>query len=142
MCSRFGVAGRARVRDIRELVPPIVLRDEFPLSERASETALDARQSIHDVLHGVDDRLVVIVGPCSIHDYAAAIDYARRLAVLERELAEQLIIVMRVYFEKPRTTVGWKGLINDPRLDDSFPMNEDDARISGSGLRWRRCSAW
>ncbi len=114
----------ARVRDIRELVPPIVLRDEFPLSERARETALDARQSIHDVLHGLDDRLVVIVGPCSIHDYAAAIDYARRLAVLERELAEQLIIVMRVYFEKPRTTVGWKGLINDPRLDDSFHINE------------------
>ena len=76
------------------------------------------------MLHGADDRLLVVVGPCSIHDYDAAIDYATRLAALKRELADRLIIVMRVYFEKPRTTVGWKGLINDPRLDDSFRINE------------------
>jgi 3-deoxy-7-phosphoheptulonate synthase len=114
----------ARVRDIRELVSPLYVRREFPLSERASESALDARRAIHDVLHGTDDRLVVIVGPCSIHDYNAALDYATRLNSRKRELAEQLIIIMRVYFEKPRTTVGWKGLINDPRLDDSFQINE------------------
>ena len=76
------------------------------------------------MLHGADDRLLVVVGPCSIHDYDAAIDYATRLAALKRELAADLIVVMRVYFEKPRTTVGWKGLINDPRLDDSFRINE------------------
>ncbi len=76
------------------------------------------------MLHGADDRLLVVVGPCSIHDYDAAIDYATRLAALKQELADRLIIVMRVYFEKPRTTVGWKGLINDPRLDDSFRINE------------------
>ena len=84
----------------------------------------DARQAIHRVLHGADDRLLVVVGPCSIHDYDAAIDYATRLAAVKHELADRLIIVMRVYFEKPRTTVGWKGLINDPRLDDSFRINE------------------
>jgi 3-deoxy-7-phosphoheptulonate synthase len=114
----------ARVRDIRELVSPLYVRREFPLSERASESALDARLAIHNVLHGTDDRLIVIVGPCSIHDYNAALDYATRLASRKRELAGHLIIVMRVYFEKPRTTIGWKGLINDPRLDDSFQINE------------------
>jgi 3-deoxy-7-phosphoheptulonate synthase len=79
---------------------------------------------IHRVLHGADDRLLVVVGPCSIHDYDAAIDYATRLAAEKRELADDLVIVMRVYFEKPRTTVGWKGLINDPHLDDSYRINE------------------
>jgi 3-deoxy-7-phosphoheptulonate synthase len=87
-------------------------------------TTYEARAAIHRVLHGADDRLLVVVGPCSIHDYDAAIDYATRLASLKRELDDRLIVVMRVYFEKPRTTVGWKGLINDPRLDDSFRINE------------------
>ena len=113
-----------RIRDIMELAPPAHLLREFPASEVAARTTYEARQAIHRVLHGADDRLLVVVGPCSIHDYDAAIDYAARLAALKRELADQLIVVMRVYFEKPRTTVGWKGLINDPRLDDSFRINE------------------
>jgi 3-deoxy-7-phosphoheptulonate synthase len=100
-----------------------VLR-EFPASERAAATTFDARQAIHRVLHGADDRLLVVVGPCSIHDYDAAIDYATRLSSQKRELEADLVIVMRVYFEKPRTTVGWKGLINDPHLDDSYRINE------------------
>jgi 3-deoxy-7-phosphoheptulonate synthase len=113
-----------RIRDIMELAPPAHLLREFPASEVATRATYEARQAIHRVLHGADDRLLVVVGPCSIHDYDAAIDYATRLASLKRELADQLIVVMRVYFEKPRTTVGWKGLINDPRLDDSFRINE------------------
>ena len=113
-----------RIREMTELVPPAHLLREFPASERATTTTFDARNAIHRVLHGADDRLLVVVGPCSIHDYDAAIDYATRLATLKRELSDRLIIVMRVYFEKPRTTVGWKGLINDPRLDDSFRINE------------------
>src|SRR5512141_1482598 len=107
-----------------ELAPPAHLLREFPASERAANTTFEARQAIHRVLHGADDRLLVVVGPCSIHDYDAAIDYATRLAAVRRELDGDLIVVMRVYFEKPRTTVGWKGLINDPRLDDSFRINE------------------
>ncbi len=113
-----------RIREIMELAPPAHLLREFAVSERAATTTFEARAAIHRVLHGADDRLVVIVGPCSIHDYDAAIDYATRLAAVKHELANELIVVMRVYFEKPRTTVGWKGLINDPRLDDSFRINE------------------
>jgi len=113
-----------RITEISELSPPSHLLREFPASERAASTTFEARQSIHRVLHGADDRLFVVVGPCSIHDYDAAIDYATRLAALRTELADDLIVAMRVYFEKPRTTVGWKGLINDPRLDDSFRINE------------------
>jgi len=113
-----------RIREIMELAPPAHLLREFAVSDRAASTTFEARQAIHRVLHGADDRLVVVVGPCSIHDYDAAIDYATRLAALKRECAADLVIVMRVYFEKPRTTVGWKGLINDPRLDDSFRINE------------------
>jgi 3-deoxy-7-phosphoheptulonate synthase len=113
-----------RIRDIMELAPPAHLLREFPASDVATRTTYEARQAIHRVLHGADDRLLVVVGPCSIHDYDAAIDYATRLSAARRDLADELIIVMRVYFEKPRTTVGWKGLINDPRLDDSFRINE------------------
>jgi 3-deoxy-7-phosphoheptulonate synthase len=113
-----------RIRDIMELAPPAHLLREFPASAVAARATYDARAAIHRVLHGADDRLLVVVGPCSIHDYDAAIDYATRLAALKRELSDSLIVVMRVYFEKPRTTVGWKGLINDPRLDDSFRINE------------------
>ena len=108
-----------RIREIMELAPPAHLLREFPASERAATTTFEARQAIHRVLHGADDRLLVVVGPCSIHDYDAAIDYATRLSAQRRELAADLVVVMRVYFEKPRTTVGWKGLINDPHLDDS-----------------------
>ncbi|MEO5700390.1 MAG: 3-deoxy-7-phosphoheptulonate synthase AroG [Casimicrobiaceae bacterium] len=113
-----------RIQDISELAPPAHLLREFPASEPATTTTYGARQAIHRLLHGADDRLLVVVGPCSIHDYDAAIDYATRLAALKRELEPDLVVVMRVYFEKPRTTVGWKGLINDPRLDDSFRINE------------------
>ena len=113
-----------RIREIMELAPPAHLLREFPASERAATTTFDARLAIHRVLHGADDRLLVVVGPCSIHDYDAAIEYATLLSAKKRELAADLVIVMRVYFEKPRTTVGWKGLINDPHLDDSYRINE------------------
>ncbi len=113
-----------RITEITELAPPSHLLRELPLSERAATTTYDARQAIHRVLHGADNRMLVIVGPCSIHDYDSAIDYATRLSAIRRELAQDLIVVMRVYFEKPRTNVGWKGLINDPHLDDSYRINE------------------
>jgi len=113
-----------RIREIKELSPPAHLLREFPASERAATTTYEARQAIHRALHGADDRLLVVVGPCSIHDYDAAIDYATRLSALRRDLGADLIVVMRVYFEKPRSTVGWKGLINDPHLDDSYRINE------------------
>jgi len=113
-----------RIREIMELVPPAHLLREFPASAAGAKTTFEARQAIHRILHGADDRLLVVVGPCSIHDYDAAIDYATRLSARKSEFAADLVIVMRVYFEKPRTTVGWKGLINDPHLDDSFRINE------------------
>jgi 3-deoxy-7-phosphoheptulonate synthase len=113
-----------RIREIMELAPPAHLLREFPTSDVAATTTFEARAAVHRLLHGADDRLLVVVGPCSIHDYDAAIDYATRLAALKSELTEELVVVMRVYFEKPRTTVGWKGLINDPRLDNSFRINE------------------
>ena len=113
-----------RIREIMELAPPAHLLREFPASDVAATTTYEARLAIHRVLHGADDRLLVVVGPCSIHDYDAAIDYATRLSGVRRDLAADLAIVMRVYFEKPRTTVGWKGLINDPYLDDSYRIND------------------
>jgi 3-deoxy-7-phosphoheptulonate synthase len=113
-----------RIRELKELRAPQALLGEYPLSERASRTVHDARRDIHNILHGDDRRLLVVVGPCSIHDVDAAREYAQRLAPLVAELRDRLLIVMRVYFEKPRTTVGWKGLINDPRLDGSFEINE------------------
>ena len=97
---------------------------DLPLTEQASNTVHLARQGVYDVLDGKDDRLVVIIGPCSIHDTVAAIEYGERLKVLIDELKDDLLIIMRVYFEKPRTTVGWKGLINDPDLDGSFHINK------------------
>src|SRR5690606_37811875 len=97
---------------------------EFPCSTEISDAVHDARQAVHNVLAGNDDRLVVVIGPCSIHNPAAALDYARRLAEQRRRFAGELEIIMRVYFEKPRTTVGWKGLINDPNLDGSFNINQ------------------
>ncbi|MEN9559758.1 MAG: hypothetical protein RLZZ502_969, partial [Pseudomonadota bacterium] len=113
-----------RIKDIFELAPPAHLMREFPGDGKPEEVTLAARKAIHKVLHGGDDRLLVIVGPCSIHDTKAALDYAQKLAQLNEELKDRLLVVMRVYFEKPRTTVGWKGLINDPRLDGSFRINE------------------
>ncbi len=113
-----------RITGLQEVLPPRKLHDEFPLDETASETVYHAREAIHNILHGVDDRLVVVVGPCSVHDPESAREYAAKLKVLMQEMSEDLCIIMRVYFEKPRTTVGWKGLINDPDLDGSFKINE------------------
>ena len=113
-----------RIAGFRPLIPPAILLEELPLSDRGSETVARGRREIVSVLTGQDDRLVVVVGPCSIHDPAAALDYARRLRTLADEHARDLCLIMRVYFEKPRTTVGWKGLINDPRLDGSFAIND------------------
>src|SRR5207249_2046198 len=112
------------VESIRPLLPPATLLGELPLSELGSLVVGRAREEVIRVLTGEDDRLLVVVGPCSIHDPAAGLDYARRLKQAADELRRDLRLVMRVYFEKPRTTVGWKGLINDPRLDGSFAINE------------------
>jgi len=112
---------------IRETVPLIAPRrliDELPMSAAANQTVVAAREQVKRILAGQDRRLLAVVGPCSIHDPKAALEYARKLAPLNRELSDRLFILMRVYFEKPRTTVGWKGLINDPHLDDTFDMAE------------------
>src|SRR5689334_19893354 len=122
-----------RIRDIRELITPEDLAREFPCSEHAAEVVGDARHAIHRILQGADDRLVVVIGPCSIHDIAAAREYAALLKAQRDRHAGTLEIVMRVYFEKPRTTVGWKGLINDPGLDGSFRIN-DGLRLARSLL--------
>ena len=106
------------------LLSPSRLHEEIPASERTTQTVGAARRTLAEILSGRDPRLLVVVGPCSIHDTAAALDFARRLKALADELSDQLFVVMRVYFEKPRTTVGWKGLINDPRMDDSFHIDE------------------
>ncbi|MGC3964047.1 MAG: 3-deoxy-7-phosphoheptulonate synthase AroG [Rhodocyclaceae bacterium] len=113
-----------RIREIKELAPPAHVLREFPVTERSAQTTFEARTAIHRILFGADDRLMVIVGPCSIHDTDAALEYARRLKAQADRLKDDLLVVMRVYFEKPRTTVGWKGLINDPFLDNSFKINE------------------
>lgn len=110
------------VTDTRPLITPADLRRELPLSERAAATVIAGRDAVRGILRGDDQRLLVVVGPCSIHDVAAARDYAAKLLPLRRALADRLEIVMRVYFEKPRTTTGWKGLINDPHLDGSHDM--------------------
>ncbi len=106
------------------LLPPSRLHEDIPASNQATRTVTEARRTLAAILSGQDQRLLVVAGPCSIHDIDAAMDYARRLKTLADELADQLFVVMRVYFEKPRTTVGWKGLINDPRMDDSFRIEE------------------
>jgi 3-deoxy-7-phosphoheptulonate synthase len=113
-----------RIRDLRELSTPEEVTREYECSERASLTVAAARRSLQNIIHGRDDRLAVVIGPCSIHDVAAAIEYAGRLAQQRERFGDTLEIVMRVYFEKPRTTVGWKGLINDPDLDGSFHINK------------------
>src|SRR6185503_6818134 len=113
-----------RIREIRELRTPAEVMREFPRTDAATRTVLASRHALHNVIHGGDDRLIVVVGPCSIHDPAAALDYARRLVPLRQRLGDRLELVMRVYFEKPRTTVGWKGLINDPDLDGSFKIDQ------------------
>jgi len=113
-----------RIQSIRPLIPPAILLEDLPLPEEASILVTNSRNTIKNIINKKDDRLLVVVGPCSIHDPVAAIDYARRLKKLADKVSDELFIVMRVYFEKPRTTVGWKGLINDPHLDNSYAVNE------------------
>ena len=113
-----------RIDKIKELLPPIAILERFPLDDGAARTVVKTRQAIHNQLNRQDDRLLVVIGPCSIHDPKAALEYGRRLAKIREKLKNDLEIVMRVYFEKPRTTVGWKGLINDPYLDNSFRLND------------------
>ena len=122
-----------RIKQIRELRSPEEVIREFPRTDAATRTVISARHALHNILHGTDDRLAVVVGPCSIHDPKAALEYARRLAPVRERLAGSLEIVMRVYFEKPRTTVGWKGLINDPNLDGSFDI-DNGLRLARSVL--------
>ena len=113
-----------RINKSKELLPPVAVLEKFPATESASSTTFRSREAIANILKGQDDRLLVIVGPCSIHDTQAAIEYGKRLKTLRDELNGDLEVVMRVYFEKPRTTVGWKGLINDPYLNDTFKIND------------------
>jgi 3-deoxy-7-phosphoheptulonate synthase len=112
-----------RIEGLRPLMPPAILMEEIHPGEEGIGRITEARKQISDIVHGKDDRLMVVVGPCSIHDPQAALDYAKRLQALRDQHTDDLFIVMRTYFEKPRTTVGWKGLINDPNLDGSFDIN-------------------
>ena len=113
-----------RILEIREVSPPSMVHAELPITDEASKTIMETRNAIHQILHDEDDRVLVIIGPCSIHDPKAALEYAEKLKVAREKYGDDLLIVMRVYFEKPRTTVGWKGLINDPDLDDSCHINK------------------
>src|SRR5918995_453979 len=113
-----------RIREIKELLPPAHVLREFAITQKAAQTVFETRQAIHRILHGMDNRLLAIFGPCSIHDVKAAKEYAGRLLEVKDRLKDDVLVVMRVYFEKPRTTVGWKGLINDPNLDDSYNINQ------------------
>jgi 3-deoxy-7-phosphoheptulonate synthase len=113
-----------RIRSFEKLATPAQLIADLPCTDEVSEVVAQARSRLHEIIHGKDGRLAVMIGPCSIHDRVAAMEYARRLRPLRDELGDALEIVMRVYFEKPRTTVGWKGLINDPGLDESFDINK------------------
>lgn len=112
-----------RIEKLRPLIPPAILIEEIPISEAGSKVVADSRLAVRDVMDGRDDRLMVVIGPCSIHDVGAALEYAGKLKREAERLKDDLLVVMRVYFEKPRTTVGWKGLINDPQLDGSFAIN-------------------
>ena len=113
-----------RINKIKELLPPIALLERFPSSEQATKSVFAGRQAISNIFNNQDDRLLVVIGPCSIHDPKAALEYGERLAKIRVKYQDTLEIVMRVYFEKPRTTVGWKGLINDPYMDNSFKLND------------------
>lgn len=118
-----------RIDKVDQVLPPIALLEKFPASEAAAALVQETRHKAHDIIHAKDDRLLVIIGPCSIHDPKAAIEYAKRLKVLRDKYKDSLEVIMRVYFEKPRTTVGWKGLINDPYLNDTYRLN-DGLRIA------------
>lgn len=118
-----------RIKLTKVVLPPVFLDEEMPITEAAAETVYATRHAVHDILNGRDQRLAVVVGPCSIHDTKAAREYAARLQAIIPEVSKDLLVIMRVYFEKPRTTVGWKGLINDPYLDHSYKIN-DGLRMS------------
>src|SRR6267378_1011339 len=113
-----------RIQSTKVVLPPVFLEEELPATERASSTVFQTRNEIVNILKGSDSRLMVVAGPCSIHDTKAAREYAGLLKSAIAEFSKELLIVMRVYFEKPRTTLGWKGLINDPHLDESFKIND------------------
>lgn len=113
-----------RINKIKELLPPVALLERFPATEQASESVYAGRKAIHQIFQNQDDRLLVVIGPCSIHDPEAALEYGQRLVKLRQQYKGTLEVVMRVYFEKPRTTVGWKGLINDPYMNNSFKLND------------------
>lgn len=113
-----------RIQETRELVNPCTLLEEFPLDLESARLIYETREQIHKILYGHDHRLVVVAGPCSIHDVSAAVDYGGKLLEMSKAYQDTLLVLMRVYFEKPRTTLGWKGLINDPFLDNSFHINE------------------
>ena len=113
-----------RINHVTEVESPAAIHNQFPISDAAATTVANSRTAIHNILHGKDDRLLVIIGPCSVHDPKSAIEYAEKLKVVREQLKDDLEIVMRVYFEKPRTTVGWKGMINDPHLNETFDINE------------------
>ena len=121
--TRMNKTDDIRINGIDELLPPIAHLYELPLDDKAAELVESTRNQIADLIHGRDNRLLAVIGPCSIHDPKAAMEYARRLLPLRQKYEKELLIVMRVYFEKPRTTVGWKGLINDPYLDGTFDIN-------------------
>ena len=112
------------IKSFEPLIDPEVLKQEMPLTQASEKTVLEGRRQIEDILAHKDQRLLMIVGPCSIHDEKAALEYARNLVALQQEVADSMLLVMRVYFEKPRTTIGWKGLINDPHMNGSCDMNE------------------
>lgn len=120
----FNQTDDVRINKIKELLPPIALLERFPSSEEATTSVFSGRQAISKIFNHQDDRLLVVIGPCSIHDPQAALEYGKRLVELRDKYKHTLEIVMRVYFEKPRTTVGWKGLINDPYMDNSFKLND------------------
>ena len=118
-----------RIVKVEEVLPPIALLEKFPASDVAVKTVKQARKQAHNIIHQKDDRLLVVIGPCSIHDPKSALEYAARIKAMREKYQDTLEIIMRVYFEKPRTTVGWKGLINDPYLDNSYALN-DGLRIA------------
>ena len=122
MTHEFHATEDLRVKELKKLVTPVDLKNELPLGETLTEKVLADRKAVRDIIHLEDPRLLVVIGPCSIHDPAAALDYATRLAKVSAQVNERYFIVMRVYFEKPRTTIGWKGFINDPKLDNSCDM--------------------
>ena len=112
-----------RIRGTEPLISPKELKDEFPISEAAARTVVDCRETLQKIISGEDSRPVAIVGPCSIHNTDLGLEYAQKLKALADEVQDQIFVIMRVYFEKPRTTVGWKGLINDPHMNDTFDIN-------------------